>query len=496
MLRRSALAGTAAATLAGCQSTFSPAEKNRVQIENLKPGSRDWLLLNSKIDPASKYRCPWIEGYCSQTSVTAGDEIEFFVSTLDPAEVTLDIYRMGWYGGAGARHMQSLGPLRTQRQPEPPVGDKRVRDCRWNPTAALRIPADWLSGVYLGKLTELRTGIQSYVIFIVRDNRRADFIFQCSDTTWQAYNRWPSQFSLYDNGRSQWYWGDKVQVSFNRPYGRYCQIFDAPLSTGSGEFLLWEFPTAYWLEAAGYDITYISNLDLHFRPQTLRRTRGFLSVGHDEYWSIEMFEAMRSAVARGLSVAFLSGNTCCGRILFGADADRKPGRAFERVDVFAPPDPPEPFDQMASLPHKSPNANLLIGARSIPPVTGGADWTCSLPDHWIFEGTGMKRGDSIPGLVGWEWHGDPASIPGLEIVSTGLTYKAPGEPNGGTYTATVYPGPMGNIVFNASTIWWGDGLSEPPGYMRPSVYKTPKGPDARVERITQNVLHRMIRRGP
>jgi hypothetical protein len=103
----------------------------------------------------------------------------------------------------------------------------------------------------------------------------------------------------------------------------------------------------------------------------------------------------------------------------------------------------------------------------------------------------MKAGDSIPGLVGWEFHGDPAKIPGLAVVSTGPTQEAPGKLNGGTYTATVYPGPRGNIVFNASSCWWGDGLSEPPGYVRPSVYTTPQGPDVRVQRITQNILARM-----
>jgi len=68
------------------------------------------------------------------------------------------------------------------------------------------------------------------VIFIVRDDRKADLIFQCSDTTWQAYNRWPSQYSLYDDGKSVWYWGPRVDVSFNRPYGKYCQILDAPFT--------------------------------------------------------------------------------------------------------------------------------------------------------------------------------------------------------------------------------------------------------------------------
>jgi hypothetical protein len=103
----------------------------------------------------------------------------------------------------------------------------------------------------------------------------------------------------------------------------------------------------------------------------------------------------------------------------------------------------------------------------------------------------MKRGDSIPGLVGWEFHGDPANIPGLVVVSTGPTQDAPGKLNGGTYTATVYPGRAGNVVFNASSCWWGDGLSAPPGYVRPSVYTTPQGPDGRVQRITRNILERM-----
>ena len=48
-------------------------------------------------------------------------------------------------------------------------------------------------------------------------------------------------------------WAPDVAASFDRPYGKYAQIFDHPLSIGSGEFLLWEFPLCYWLESRGYD---------------------------------------------------------------------------------------------------------------------------------------------------------------------------------------------------------------------------------------------------
>jgi hypothetical protein len=449
------------------------------------------MLTRTEVDPKTRWRCPWIEGYCSRTSVRAGDELTFFVSTNPGSDFTLDLFRLGYYGGTGGRLVQRLGPFPGRVQPDPPVGSKRRRDCAWEPATTLRIPRDWLSGVYVGKLTELRGGRQSYVVFIVRDDRRADFLFQCSDHTWQAYNRWPDHFSLYDDGKDEWYWGGGVEIGFNRPYGRYCQIFDAPLSQGSGEFLLWEFPIAYWMEQHGYDLTYISNSDTHRDPKGLLRARGFLSVGHDEYWTIDMFRHVQSAVQAGVSVAFLSGNTCCGRIAFSPDGQGHPDRLFERTGVFGPPGGTRDFIAMKSLPHERPYANELVGAHSTGGVTGGADWACALPDHWLFAGTGMKRGDAIPGIVGWEWHGDPAPIPGLEIVATGPTQDAPGKPNGGTFTATVYPGPRGNVVFNAATIWWGDGLSAPPGYLRPSVYTTPQGPDARVQQITQNLLARM-----
>lgn len=147
---------------------------------------------------------------------------------------------------------------------------------------------------------------------------------------------------------------------------------------------------------------------------------------------------------------------------------------------------------MDKFPYQTPSEAELIGARNVPPVNGGADWTCKLPDHWMFAGTKMKSGDSIPGLVGWEWMGMPADKPGLEVVASGKTRKAPNSPKGeGVYAATIYPGPKNNFVFNAATCWWADALSEPPGYVRPRIYTEPKGPDSRAQRITANILDRI-----
>ena len=179
LTRRSFLQGVGASSLviptaAAVQPALAGAQD--IARENSLPGTRDWLLSNTRIDPKTRYRCPWIEGYCSHTSLRAGDTLQFFVSTNPVSEFTLDISRLGYYGGAGGRLMKRIGPLEGERQADPEVGGKRLRDCQWQASAELEIPGNWVSGVYIGKLTAEQENIQSYTIFIVRDDREADLL--------------------------------------------------------------------------------------------------------------------------------------------------------------------------------------------------------------------------------------------------------------------------------------------------------------------------------
>src|SRR3954470_427438 len=288
--RRQLLRTLAAAGALGSPAVPTPAAatRDRVRAENDKEGTTDWQLTYTRVDRKAKYRSPLIEGYASRASVRAGERIDLFVSTAPPAPFVIDLYRLGYYRGKGGRHVLRLGPFQGKAQPTPPVGPERLRECRWEPCHTLEVPPDWGSGVYLGKLSSTKHRYQSYLIFIVRDDRPADFVFQCSDNTWQAYNVWPDGYSLYTNDRKD---GKVlvggVRVSYDRPYGKYVQIYDNPLSQGSGEFLLWEFPLAFWMEQHGYDVTYVSNSDVNNDLKTVTRGKAFLSVGHDEYWSRE-----------------------------------------------------------------------------------------------------------------------------------------------------------------------------------------------------------------
>ena len=67
-------------------------------------------------------------------------------------------------------------------------------------------------------------------------------------------------------------------------------------------------------------------------------------------------------------------------------------------------------------------------------MIGVGNWVCAKPDHWLYEGTGMKEDEKIEGLVGWEWHGRPAKD--LPISEDGVHTNAEGQMILGKVTAS------------------------------------------------------------
>ena len=254
----------------------------------------------------------------------------------------------------------------------------------------------------------------------------------------------------------------------------------------------------FWLEQQGYDVTYCSNLDLHFDPDILTLTKVFLSVGHDEYWTREMFENAIRARDNGLSFAFFSGNSVSGEIQFYDSFIGTPGRAFAKTHNVVFPD-----------------EEKLMGVTSY--GVGYGDWVVKNSGHWIYEGTGMKNNDKISAIIGWEFHGPPSPIiDGLVVVAESSLSQSDIPHNG-----VVYPCPKGNWVFNAGTCWWSEGLSQPPGHipagdagMEEPPYLYEKEPYSRsaaaghnpggrtygvnphVQKITSNIINRMIKDSP
>jgi hypothetical protein len=482
--------------LAGClfvacqpSREVSAVKRNLIVEENQKPGTTSWVISvpekHCEYPDHQNCRRPQVEGFCSQASYFAGDTLRVFVSTDPASEFTLDLYRLGYYQGKGATLVLQPGSFQGKKQSVPPAGKNNLIECRWESVWETVIPRDWLSGVYLGKLTA-EDSSQSYVIFIVKDRRPTDVLFQCSDMTWQAYNRWPYWHSMYDEGQKPWVNTNGARISFDRPYSIYVNNLPSdfnPLSNGAGEFLLWEFPLAFWLEREGYDVSYISNTDTHQHPDRLLSAKAFVSVGHDEYWTPTMVANVIEARDNGVNLLFLSGNSVDGTVYLDSSSRGRPVRITGRLPQRELPDEEE-----------------LMGSTSY--GVGYADIVVRNSDHWIFEGTGLHNGDTLKDIVGWEYHGFPLKKDSsLVILGTGkIKPNKFADDNPPDHAMVIYTAAKGNFVFNAGSCFWNLPLSNPPGFRNPVNNQGDLGKetidftreDVRIQRITDNLLRKAI----
>src|SRR5262249_17314985 len=197
----------------------------------------------------------------------------------------IDIYRLGYYGGLGARPLATVQPSASLPQVQPDcLSDPTTGlvDCgNWAVSASWTVPPAATSGIYIAKLVrqDPEDGRASHIPFVVRhDDGASALLFQTSDSSWQAYNTY---------GGNSLYFGSPVgrayKVSYNRPFTTRCCVFP----NGGVETWLFdsEYPMVRWLERNGYDVSYVSGIDTDRRPQELLEHRVFMSVGHDEYWS-------------------------------------------------------------------------------------------------------------------------------------------------------------------------------------------------------------------
>jgi hypothetical protein len=472
-------------------------------MENTRPGDPTWVLTN----PADHE----IEGYASETSVNRGETITFFISTID-ASYTIEIYRLGWYGGAGARLVKGGIRLEGMRQampaPDPVTG---LIECEWVPSYGLVTfnpddPSDWMSGIYLGKLTGTPSGKQSYMIFVIRDDARpSDFLFQSSVTTYQAYNSWGGK-STYPSSSLGEQWARKV--SFNRPYARSAHP-SAASGVGAGDFLTatsihptspispagWEYNMVRWLERQGYDVTYSTNIDMHRDGHWWKRHKAWLSVGHDEYWSREMRSHVEEARERGIGLGFFSSNTCYWQIrLEPSPLTGQPYRTMvayketaHQSDPYAIDDDPSNdrlvTSQWRDAPVNEPEESLIGVMYDAVPVDG--DIVISQSSHPIFSGVPLPPDGRLRGLLGYEVDRPFYESPqGLRILAQS-PYEVGGRWN--QAAMTLYTWPSGAHVFATGSMQWSWGLDD---YNAPDIRSSRLSEAA--QEITKNVLALLI----
>ena len=282
-----------------CGRSFSScaSPQNQIEAENCLPGSpsSQWSV-NGSGDPT-------IQGFATDMSVNAGQTINFKINTTASA-YTIGIFRIGYYGGLGARKVASITPSAALPQTQPAcVTDAATNlyDCgTWALSASWAVPSTAVSGVYLAVLVRSDTGGASQIIFVVRnDSSTSDIVFQTADESWQAYNPYgghslygPNTFDLTNRAN---------KVSYNRP-------FTTLNLENQSWFMYAEYPMVQWLEGNGYNVTYISSVDVARNGALLKNHKLYLSVGHDEYASGPKRASIETARDAGVNLAFFSGN--------------------------------------------------------------------------------------------------------------------------------------------------------------------------------------------
>lgn len=435
---------------------------NPILDENALPGDPGWRSGT----PAQGEE---LEAYADRSSARAGEIVGVKASASPAAMVDWALYRMGWYGGSGARLVAKGAGVSVAPQPRCPVqqGTGLVA-CAWPVSVAVGIPADAVSGLYVLKLSRA-DGVHSLLPLVVKDDRAPRLLFQASVTTWQAYNAWGGT-SLYKDQVKSTAFGRAVMASFDRPYDT---------DAGSGQMLRYEVHLARFLERYGYDVSYTTNaLVSRGDLERLGRGQAFLSVGHDEYWTLEERDAIEAARDRGVSILFFGANTGYWKIRFADEAG--PGNPRTQIsykgdaakDPVTGPDRTGLWRGALGRPE-----NALVGVMYESWLRISGPWIVIDASHFLYEGTGLANGDAIPSLVGYEYDrtfDNGAQPPGLRVVSRSPVLDVLGVP--GVSEAASYRALSGALVFSSASIEWSYGLGQP-GVA-----------DPRVERMTANVI--------
>jgi Domain of unknown function (DUF4082)/Bacterial Ig domain len=450
---------------------------NAIVAENCQPGNppSEWDISGAGDST--------IQGYATDISVNHGQTISFKVNT-NASAYHIDIYRIGYYGGNGARKITTIAPSAPLPQNQPACltdSATGLVDCgNWAVSASWSVPSTAVSGLYIGKLVREDTGGASHIVFIVRDDSGgSDVLYQFSDTSWTAYN---------DYGGNSLYVGSPANRAYKVSYNR-------PLIVRGGQFArTWffadEYPMVRWLEANGYNVSYSSGMDTDRFGANLKLHKTWMSSGHDEYWSGNQRANVEAARAAGVHLAFFSGNEIFWKTRWenSIDGSNTPNRtlvSYKETAANAVIDPQDPPTWTGTWrdPRFSPPAD---GGRPENALSGTIFMVnCCRADSIIVPAEDGKMrfwrnttvatqsaGNSVTlggAVIGYEWDEEldngsrpaglfwlsttPVSVDSL-LLDDGTTFGL----GNATHHLTLYKGSGGGLVFGAGTVRWSWGL--------------------------------------
>jgi len=289
--------------------------------ENRARGSRGWRLAGP-VAQVGGIATGMVRGYVAEQALAPGQLQSIDVSAPGSSRVTIQIYRMGWYGGFGGHEVLAAPNLPVQPQPgcrhRSATG---LTACRWHPTLRFRIPPALPSGVYIARLSA-GSGA-SDCLFVVRSKQPQPLLAQLPTATYEAYNAWGGD-SLYPGGRRVQITGTTqgVAVSYDRPYDSL---------TGAGQFFARDVAMIRFLERYGYPVSYTTSESVDQDPGQVNGHRALIDFGHSEYWSARQVRAFARAARLGTSLLFFGSDTLGWRVRFQSGDARGAGPGHTMV---------------------------------------------------------------------------------------------------------------------------------------------------------------------
>ena len=469
-----------------------------VACENSKPGTSpsEWDIQGSGDDA--------IQGFATTTSVQPGQTVQFKIKAS--ASYTVDVYRLGYYQGLGARRQAPTWTVSNPAAQPACVSDTSTQnyDCgTWGVSTQWAVPSNAVSGVYIVKLT--MGDDVSQIPFVVRDDSTSSAVlFKTSDATWQAYNTYGgADYYTAPNGLTQSQ-ARAFKISYNRPY--------ATRGDNDGRDYLFsnEYPTLRFLERNGIDVSYTTDVDVSNGSSSLTSHKVFMSVGHDEYWTKSERDNVEAARDAGVNMMFLSGNEVYWhtRLAPSIDGSNTPDRtivcykdSWEPAKIDPGEGSPTWRDASQAAPNGSRPENSLTGTMYMSNYTDLAiDVSAAQGKTRLWRNTSlatMAAGSTaslLPHSIGYESDEDvdngsrPAGLmrlsettgaTGQKVQNQAGTQVAAGTT---THSLTLYRAASGALVFGAGTINWGWGLDATHDG------DTSGGVDSRMQQATLNML--------
>ncbi|MEU7677875.1 N,N-dimethylformamidase beta subunit family domain-containing protein [Micromonospora taraxaci] len=297
--------------------TPPPAAETAVEAENRLTGTAKATWDITGAGDAS------IQGFATSMSVARGGTLTLKVHSPSSAW-TGRVYRLGYYGGLGARDLGGVSGAQTTQPSGTTDGVTGMVSCaNWTASGSWSVPADAPAGVYIIKIARTDNSAASHIgPFVVTDpSRKAAIAVKLSDSTWQAYNHFGANPALPFTGKSLY--GDGTADSFGFNQSTRCRAvsYDRPFVTRLHlpQTFIWnaEYPLIRWLERLGYDVDYLTCAMVDADPSLLFDRDAVISSGHDEYWSAGMrdaFVAARDHATTPSNLLIMSGNEAFWRI--------------------------------------------------------------------------------------------------------------------------------------------------------------------------------------